>query len=377
MNTTVVEVGPATVRGPESAAPELVSAALEAVDDDLALVGERAVAAGELWTEVLRTAGAGADAVVLVCPSWWPGTRTDRLRAATRATSIEVITRAAALQGSRRETVVEIAAEVIAITRPGVRAIVLPNHGPEMADRVLAETARSRAVVIDAPPGVDAVALVEAIRNRLTASGIPVRIAEEDEAIAGGSRPGSPDEPGPAATPTGRPRGAVLTAAVVAAVAVSGGLALRGDPGEPPDATTLLVEGQVRVLVPAAWPVRRITSGPGSARVQVVSPQGDVALHLTQSVGPPDEGLQRTAAALRAALAGEPPGVFVDFNDADTVAGRAAATYRELRAEHHVRWVVVVDGGVRIALGCQSAPDRHWAVRDVCEQAVRSAHRRS
>jgi type VII secretion-associated protein (TIGR03931 family) len=49
-------------------------------------------------------------------------------------------------------------------------------------------------------------------------------------------------------------------------------------------------------------------------------------------------------------------------------------TYREVRASHQVRWTVLLDGAVRISVGCQSRPGGEDAVRDVCEQAVRSAH---
>ncbi|MDT5145569.1 MAG: hypothetical protein QOC58_214, partial [Mycobacterium sp.] len=47
--------------------------------------------------------------------------------------------------------------------------------------------------------------------------------------------------------------------------------------------------------------------------------------------------------------------------------------YSEVRAGHHVRWSVFVDGPVRISIGCQSRPGHEDAVREVCEQAVRSA----
>jgi type VII secretion-associated protein (TIGR03931 family) len=39
-----------------------------------------------------------------------------------------------------------------------------------------------------------------------------------------------------------------------------------------------------------------------------------------------------------------------------------------------VRWTVWPDGPVRISVGCQSRPGDDEAVRDACEQAVRSAH---
>jgi len=36
--------------------------------------------------------------------------------------------------------------------------------------------------------------------------------------------------------------------------------------------------------------------------------------------------------------------------------------------------VVLIDGSLRIAIGCQSAPGHEDAVRQACDQAVRSAH---
>ena len=66
--------------------------------------------------------------------------------------------------------------------------------------------------------------------------------------------------------------------------------------------------------------------------------------------------------------------MFVDFNPSGNSAGRPAVTYREVRASHQVRWTVLLDGTVRISLGCQSRPGGEDAVRDACEQAVRSAH---
>ena len=80
------------------------------------------------------------------------------------------------------------------------------------------------------------------------------------------------------------------------------------------------------------------------------------------------------AQALRTALDEQPDGVFVDFNPSDRRADRPVATYREIRAGHHIRWVVLVDDTVRIGIGCQSAPDREDQVRFACDQAVESAH---
>lgn len=373
MNPAVVEVGPATIRGPNPLDPELVSAALKAVDDDLALLAERAICVPDLWAELMRAAVGDADAVVLVCPTWWPSTRIDRVRAAVAATTVEVVGRTAVLQRRARATVVEIAPELVVVTRPGARAVVIPNVGDGVAARVAAAVGLAGPVLIDAP--VDG-RLTNEIWKWLQANEIQSQLADERAVGRGAAmQPPSVDfVPGPRGN---RPRRrAVLTGVVAMTVTVCGVFGLRGSAAEPPSsAATLLVEGRVRVTVPASWPVQRITSGPGSARAQLISPSDDdVALHLTQSVGPPQAGLAETAASLRAALAGEPGDVFVDFNAADSPAGRAGVTYRELRADHDVAWTVLVEAGVRIAIGCQSAPGRESTVRDVCDQAIRSAH---
>jgi type VII secretion-associated protein (TIGR03931 family) len=45
-----------------------------------------------------------------------------------------------------------------------------------------------------------------------------------------------------------------------------------------------------------------------------------------------------------------------------------------VRAGHDIRWAVIVDKAVRIAIGCQSRTGADDAVHDACELAVRSAH---
>jgi hypothetical protein len=113
----------------------------------------------------------------------------------------------------------------------------------------------------------------------------------------------------------------------------------------------------------------------GSARVQVVSPtDGDVALHITQSVLAQPSSLATTADTLLAALAESADGAFVDFNPSDRRADRDAVTYREIRPERNIAWAVVIDGTARIAIGCQSLPRREHLVRQACDRAIRSAH---
>ena len=117
-----------------------------------------------------------------------------------------------------------------------------------------------------------------------------------------------------------------------------------------------------------------VTAGPGSRRVEIVSPvEHSAALHVTQSYTP-EETLDGAAQVLRRALAKEAAGTFVDFNPADEHSGRAAVTYREVRVGRDVRWSVVVDGSTRISIGCQSAPGREDAIDRACDEAIRSAH---
>ncbi|KUI45112.1 hypothetical protein AU197_12775 [Mycobacterium sp. IS-1590] len=353
--------------------PELVSSALGAIDDDLVLVGEDAVSVSDLWSRLMAAAVGGAEAVVLVCPTWWPGARIDRVREAMTATTVEVIGRTAALRRRTRATVVEIAAELVVVSRVGARAVVIANVDDHVAERVVAAVGLAGPVLIDAPGFLGSQG--ELIADRLRGNGVEVHLAGEDAVRRPEAEPSAPDAV--AVTPDwNQPRRtAALTAVVATMVVVCGGFVLREDGGEQaPGASTLLMEGRVQVTVPAAWPVEHITSGPGSARAQITSPSdARVALHLTQSVGPPQGDLAQAAAALRSAMAGEPDDVFVDFNAADTPAGRTGVTYRELRPDRHVAWTVLVDHGVRIVIGCQSAPGRESTVREVCDQAIRSA----
>ncbi len=372
MSRVVVEVGPAMIRGPNPTDAEHVSVALDAIDDELVLVGEYAVSVPELWAEMMRVAVGGADTVVLVCPTWWPSARIDRVRQATAASDVEVVGRTALFQQRARATVVEIAEELVVVTRPGARAVVIANAGDDVARKVVAAVGSAGPVLVDAPD-VAGEPLADMILNRLRDNRIEVDLV--DEGAIGEAPPASDHMV--VTSDANRPRRTALLVGVIAStVVVCGAFGVRGGGDRSPnDASTLLMEGRVQVTVPAAWPVEHITTGPGSARVQITSPSdAGVALHLTQSVGPPDATLTQTAASLRDALSDEPGDVFVDFKPIDSPAGRTAVTYRELRADHHVAWTVLVDDGVRIAIGCQSAPGHEDTVRDVCDEAIRSAH---
>jgi type VII secretion-associated protein (TIGR03931 family) len=149
-------------------------------------------------------------------------------------------------------------------------------------------------------------------------------------------------------------------------------LAVRAAPKPDETSWMTVVEGRMTVQIPANWTVERVTSGPGSRRLQV-SPPGNpgIALHLTSSYAP-EVTLDRAAEALTTAMADEPAGVFVDLCSPDEVAGRPAVTYREIRPGRVIAWSVVLDGATRIGIGCQSPPGGEAGVRAACEEAVRT-----
>jgi type VII secretion-associated protein (TIGR03931 family) len=288
--------------------------------------------------------------------------------------------------------VVEIAERLVAIAAQDVVAVARTGELDALAEdvaRLVFEIScdTAAAVMIDVPSAVaGAQALARSIADRLRRDGHrPVEI--DDDRLARLARRSSnpqaqheqpsPRHGGDAAAVRSRARmfgwlaaAAVLLAATVPAMAVVG---RHGVPPVSAAPTTFLVEGRVALTVPADWPAQRVVSGPGSARIQVTSPSdSEVALHITQSPIPA-EALSATADQLKRAIDAEPAGVFVDFNPSGITAGRPAVTYREVRAGHHVRWTVLVDGSIRISVGCQSRPGAEEAVHDVCEQAVRSA----
>lgn len=379
MTSAVIEVGPVTVRGPGPVAADLAAVAVAGIDDEIALIEDEPVAVSDLWVEVLGAAGAGAGTLTLVCPTWWTADRCDRVRDAAIGSEVVVMQRVQALSASLSagsSVVVEIADEVVMVSGVHAGGIALARHALDDPDAeavvraVLAIAGRSAEVVVDAPVEVSgAVTLgnevVEGLRRRdLVASVADARTwrntlvapdTEVDEQLGRRSRTG---------------KFAMCAAAALAAVLGGIAFAAHGPPTDHPS-MTVLVEGRVGVQIPAGWTVRRITEGPGSARVEVVSPSDpELMIHLTQS----GVGDGSVADTLQAALREQPAGVFVDFDPSAVVAARQVVSYREVRAGREIRWAVFVDGVVRIAVGCQSAPGHGEAVRWACEAATRSAH---
>ena len=385
MTECVVEVGPGTVRGASDVAENLVSTALECIDDEIALLDEQPVAVAAVWREVFRSALPDrVDTAVLVCPTWWPSSRVECVREAAASTTANVVVlqRAQVLIGDApgMTTVIEIAPEFVAVSRAGCVVTAVPrlDESADVARTVADAVGSATAVLVDAPVGVDdAVALAGAISECLRTDGVAVTTVHQDRVMA--AVQDQPTEGPHGLESPGRrwPRVVVLAAGVVSVALVCVGLAARSDMNGPQATSmpmTLLVEGRVAVKVPAQWMVRRITSGSGSARVQVMAPDDATAVLITQSQVRKGESLSATAATLRRALDDQLDGVFGEFNPDDRPADRSAATYRERRDGRQIDWAVFVDNTVRIGIGCQSAPGGEQAVRYICEEAIRSAH---
>ena len=410
----IIEAGPGAIRrlccGPSMAADtdasEMRDAALHAIDDRVGLVDGRPVAVDALWSAALRsldcaTDGAG-NGTVVVHPSWWSSSRVGVVTAAAKSMPGDVLVRPRSWllsQASNADpeaiVVVEIGERVVAIV--GAETVGVPRGAeqPPVAEKVATvvgeiSSGTTAVVLIDVPSTVaEAPALAAVIASKVRNSG--QRAVEIDATrlsrLAATARSALPDQsessqsesaPSAAGLRSPRPMLRGLAAATVVFAAVLPVVVGAGRHGVAPPTTaptTFLVEGRVALTVPTNWTAQRVLAGPGSARVQVTSSADpEAALHVTQSPVPPDETIGVTANRLQRAIGSEPDGVFVDFDPSGISAGRPAVTYREVRASHQVRWTVVVDGPVRISIGCQSRPGGEDAVRDVCEQAVRSAH---
>lgn len=381
MTACVVAVGHATVCGPEPVDADLVAVALDCVDDQLAVYDGRVRPVHDLWREVFTAVldGGGAG-VTLVVPSWWPRRRVEFVErvALETAATVHVVTRAAAL-GATRAAVVEVGPDAVVVTGFEDGRTVLPRNG-SVVDAVLPLVSGAQAVAIDAPTDLVGVpTLVGELTRRLRRRSVAVSCPTDDDVRCLVERArAAPVRRGPRFD---RGRAAAGVGALLATVALAG--AAVGAAGREPAADTgpaghvgqtWVVEGRVAFEVPADWVVERVLTGPGSARVQATSPaESSVALHVTQAVVAADETLQATAAALAAALDAQPGGVFTDFAPDGRVADRPAVTYRELRTAVTVEWAVVLDGGLRIAIGCQR---RSGATEPVlpCAHAVRTAH---
>jgi type VII secretion-associated protein (TIGR03931 family) len=404
MRAHVLEVGPSAIRrlccgGATVADSEAEKVAFEHIDDPVTLIDLRPVTVESLWRSVLAAADCGAaEEVIVVHPSWWAPERVDVVGAAAQVLVGRVVlrsrswllTHASQAKSELATLVVEIADDLVAVTGAAVAAQTRQRGQQAVADAVVHSiltmvSGTLDLVVIDAPRTVrGARSLSALIARELQNSGGTVPALEVDDIglrkLAGAIVPHeSRARAASRRAVSGNLRRNLWRLAVVLAVISVGigvGPLIRHTPPRGRDdsiPTTYVVEGHVALKVPAQWPVRRVVTGPGSARVQITSPSDpEVALHVTQSrVALPS--LDATAEFLKSAIDAEPAGVFVDFNPTGHSADRPAVTYREIRSGHDIRWTVWVDKAVRISIGCQSRQGHDEAVDQECAVAVRSA----
>jgi type VII secretion-associated protein (TIGR03931 family) len=388
MTTAVCELGPAVIRRLDCSTTVSVpadrvlsEAALDGGDGRTALVGNEPLPLPVVWRTVLQPLLHGVERALLIHPSWWPVTRINAARdaAADLVRDVELSSRAQILAKSSGASVIEIAAQWVVVSAGGVAVTVQPRSpSPEtVASNVVAAVLNrgtDGVVLIDAPPtGSGADVLHRLISEKLVSQKVRVR------AVTDAHVRGAATIPPQNVCATKRRRRPTLLAATVAAAALAAGTPLLWSRDQPEQHSTIpvssLIEGRVVMDVPADWTVQRITGGPGSARVQVMSPtDSDAMLHLTQSQTPAVD-LTATAVTLRRAVDREAAGTFIDFDPTDSRAGRPAVTYRELRPGREILWVVLVDDDVRISIGCQQAPSREESIATACDGAVGSARR--
>lgn len=268
--------------------------------------------------------------------------------------------------------------EVVRGERPGVAAILVDSAEGEMGEAIVDAVDR-----IGLTPGVSQVADDAVFRDVGQAPRVSAFIEGPADEPAVARRP----EWTPASSSRSVPRlpawwpvaaiglaAAIVVAGVVLTVAFT--RERQPSPTTPAVATALLVEGRVQFMVPADWAVRRIPAGgAGSARVEVISPKDpEVVVHVTQVRVKSTETLASTAETLRAAMDKESPGVFTDFTADDRTMERPAVTYTEVREGHDVAWTVLLDGDLRIGVGCQFKKNNYATVQQACEMAIRTAH---
>ncbi|WP_424745973.1 hypothetical protein [Mycobacterium sp.] len=195
---SAVVVGPCGVRASGVLATEqagLAAAALDAIDDELALVDGRPVAVGGLWREVFAALLDGGKAV-LVCPSWWSDRRIATVSDAAHAVvaDVEVARRSAMLVSAvarQSAVVVEIAGDFVALSRPPadrpVKIVSRDARPADVADEVVRWVAS--AAVVDRAAGVGgAVELGAMIADRLRASGTPVTVVDDERLLRVGQK---------------------------------------------------------------------------------------------------------------------------------------------------------------------------------------------
>ncbi|CCW11118.1 hypothetical protein EBESD8_16540 [Rhodococcus aetherivorans] len=128
--------------------------------------------------------------------------------------------------------------------------------------------------------------------------------------------------------------------------------------------------GPVRLELPGDWRVRDPVPA-GAERVELVPAGGrDRRIVLVHSLLREDMDLAGVGEVL-ARRADERSPVIRDLDPDTTFADRPVIAYVEAPDEFSlVRWFVVVESGMQVAVGCQFLVDEWAGIKNECEQAV-------
>ena len=245
------------MRGPRDVPAQLASVALECIDDELALIDDRPAAVADVWREVLRSAVGACETVVLVCLDM-VGVATSQRRSRRRrrcgngcgcaATGTRACRRTAGPQCA----VVEIAPELVVVSRDGRAPVVIPRlRDPDgVAEVVAGEVGATAAVLVDAAVGVNGAGpLAVAITDRVVPTADRCRLPARTGcgAPCPRRRVGNPTTRA-SWKATGSPRRAVavLAGVLLSPAALCAGFSVRQPTRVPPAEDmplTLLVEG--------------------------------------------------------------------------------------------------------------------------------------
>jgi hypothetical protein len=240
----IIEAGPGIIRRlccgtaivDDDTPSEIAGAALDGIDDQVALVDGHPATVNSLWGAALRSATcAPANGAVIVHPSWWPSSRIRVVTAAAANVGDGMLARprswllTQATDAERDATVVvEIAERLVAITAPEVVAVPRCDEPRPVADdvaRVIARIAAVSAVLVDAPSTVNgASTLATLIADAVRRSG-PAVVEIDDGRLRRLARSAAsvPDEKEAPPSPgsPGRSRTRALTGLAGTAVALT------------------------------------------------------------------------------------------------------------------------------------------------------------
>ena len=140
--------------------------AIECIDDQIAVLGERLVEVALLWNDILEViAGEHTEALVLVFPTWWSSARVVLVAEAAHSIAAEVVVlqRASVLGADSDATVIELSEEFVVMAPPGSEVTVLARGEHDVAAALDAAGSTSRAALPAATDRPDSSRIARAV----------------------------------------------------------------------------------------------------------------------------------------------------------------------------------------------------------------------